>query len=177
MEVSPQLNFVETDRLLLSRVESSDLSGYCELFQNQQVMAHLGGPDLNNEQSSSRLERHISYWSEQGMGPWAARMQGSCEFIGMGGLQRIEHLGQEEISVGYALLPKHWGCGYASEIAEVACMLGFAHFPVNSIVSITMPGNTGSQRAMKKAGFSFEAKIVHAGLDQLIYRRFRGGVE
>ena len=67
------------------------------------------------------------------------------DLIGMCGLLTQEVSGKTELEVGYHLLRKDWGLGFATEAARLFRDYGFQHIDVDSIVSVIHPNNFRSK--------------------------------
>lgn len=91
-------------------------------------------------------------------------------FVGRGGIRRMIVNDNEEIELGYALMPEYWGKGLATEIGEKALSIAFERFCYPSVVCFTLADNKRSERVMQKIGFSFEGTIIHAGMPHVLYR-------
>ena len=91
--------------------------------------------------------------------------------VGRGGLQHTFVAGCDEVEVGWAIAPAHWGEGLATEMAHVAVEVAFDDLGLGEIVAFTLPTNTASRRVMEKSGFVYECEIVHAGLPHVLYRQ------
>ena len=63
--------------------------------------------------------------------------------------------------VGYALRRDTWGQGYASEVTQLLCGLGFATLGLHRLAARVDPANTASSRVLTKAGFQLEGRIRH----------------
>ena len=81
----------------------------------------------------------------------------SGEPAGMCGLLRRE--GLEDADIGYALLPEHWGAGYAREACALTLALGRERFGLDRVVAIVSPGNARSVRVLEHLGFADEGII------------------
>ena len=55
--------------------------------------------------------------------------------------------------IGYGILEKHQGQGYATEAVRAACRWAFQHEEVKSLEAETDAGNAASQRVLQKCGF------------------------
>ena len=90
--------------------------------------------------------------------------------IGRALLRHLDVDGGDEVETGYGFLPDLWGRGLATEIARACVNIGRERLGLESVVGITLPTNTASQRVMRKAGLHYERDIVHAGLPHLLFR-------
>ena len=69
----------------------------------------------------------------------------------------------EWVDIGFALLRRFCGHGYAWEAATAVMEHGRTVLKLSRIVAVTMPGNCNSIRLLEKLGLQFEAKIVLPG--------------
>ena len=158
-----------TDRLVLSRSRLEDLGELVRFAQNEQTMARLGGV-RTAEQTREGLQKHLDHWAAHGFGWWTMRDRVSGAFIGRGGIRHVTVEGQDEVELGYGLLPDYWGQGLAAEMSREALRLGFDVLGLKSIVSFTLPTNLRSRRVMEKVGLQFERDIVWADLPHVLFR-------
>ena len=158
-----------TERLQLSRVRAEEFDEYLAYYQNAEGMATLGGV-RSVEEVQQWLQRNLEHWDRYGFGWWTMRARASGAFVGRGGLRHVLIEGQDEIELGYGLLPEFWGQGLAVEMSREALRLGFGVLGINSIVAFTLPTNRQSQRVMEKVGMRFERDVMWAELPHELYR-------
>ena len=65
---------------------------------------------------------------------------------------KLVHM-DDDLEVGYALLKKHWGNGFASEITENLVVHAKKHFPEKKIIAIVNLGNDASKKVLIKQQF------------------------
>lgn len=159
-----------TARMHLHRMRPEDYEDLLRMYQDPVVMATLGGV-RSAEMTRNNLNLSIAHWEEHGFGWWTLREPAIGQFIGRGGLRRMNVDGRDQIEVGYGLVSEFWGRGLATELAREAVRLAFAELDFPELVSFTLPTNHGSRRVMEKAGFRYERDIVHAGLPHVLYRQ------
>jgi 3-dehydroquinate dehydratase/shikimate dehydrogenase len=150
---------IKTDRLLLRSWQEEDLDPLAQLNTDPRVMEFL--PTLlTREESRARLELYNQHIKDHGWGLWAVSAPGVSDFIGWIGLWPIgfEAHFTPAVEVGWRLLPKFWGQGYATEGARASLEYGFNTLNLNEIVSITVPANLRSIRVMKKLGMHHDPK-------------------
>ena len=95
-------------------------------------------------------------------------------FIGICGLLTQEIDEKKEIEVGYHILKKFWGQGYATEAAKLFIDYAFKNELANSIVSVIDVENFKSQKVAKKNGLTIEKKTKWLdNEDVYIYRIFK----
>jgi RimJ/RimL family protein N-acetyltransferase len=115
--VRDDLETLTTARLRLTRIRAADLADLCRMHRDERVMATLGGV-RGDEVSAEILAQLAHHWDQHRFGYWMVRDSGSGAFIGRGGLRRVVVGGVQEVEIGYALMPEHWGRGLASELAR-----------------------------------------------------------
>jgi ribosomal-protein-alanine N-acetyltransferase len=84
-------------------------------------------------------------------------------FVGSFAVIPVEQ--SDDMQMGYALLPEHWGKGYATELTKAGIEYVFSETPLNIIYGYTEKPNTPSQKVLLKCGFHFSAEKREAGRD------------
>ena len=144
--------FLETPRLSLRELRADDADDLYRLHRDPRVMRYIGNGSVGTRASVAltldRAARH--YRNYPGLGIWPAAERDSGEFIGWFCLKYVPQ--SVEIELGYRLLPEAWGYGYATEGASTLLRYGFEVLGLFRIIGLTHPGNTASQRVLRKAG-------------------------
>jgi ribosomal-protein-alanine N-acetyltransferase len=150
---------VETERLILREFLPSDDEGMFELDSNPEVHKYLGeNPSRTIEDARKMIASIRHQYVENGIGRWAAIEKETGNFIGWSGLKFIKEYENNRIhyyDVGYRLMPKYWGKGYATEAAKAAIQYGFEQLNANEIIGSANVENTRSRRALEKCGLTF----------------------
>jgi [ribosomal protein S5]-alanine N-acetyltransferase len=160
---------LETPRLLGERIGPRHHGPLLALLGDPRVGATLGGTQTP-EGVTAYIEREVTRWSADGMGYWMFRSRATGASVARGGLSRTHVGGRDEIEIGWAVMPEHWGQGYATELGAAAIDVAFGVFGAGSVVAYTLPHNAGSRRVMEKLGFGLEREVVYAGLPHVLYR-------
>jgi ribosomal-protein-alanine N-acetyltransferase len=113
-----------------------------------------------------RIKNDIKHFSEKGYGAFLVFDIESGEFIGRAGFGDIQN---DEIEVGYVVLEKYRGKGYATEMLKALLLWAKGHINKNRILSITDVHHAASERIMQKAGMIFSKKDKIDGIDSVIY--------
>ncbi|HCJ1159129.1 TPA: GNAT family N-acetyltransferase [Legionella pneumophila] len=152
--------FLETKRLILKRVELSDLDLLVALRSDLEVMENTGyGGTQTIEEVREYLDFAIPYQEKHGMGFCLVFEKESGNFVGEAGLFHLLFDDkQSEIELGYHLHKKFWGKGYGTELAKALIQWGFQHLSVNKLISTAYPDNIASQKVLNKAGFDCMSK-------------------
>ncbi|MDP9375059.1 MAG: GNAT family N-acetyltransferase [Chloroflexota bacterium] len=166
---------LHTDHLIAERPRAEDFGALSRMHRDRRVMAtlapagHPAGGILTEEETWQFLRRNLDHWGRHGYGLWMWCDRADGRFVGRGGLRGTHVGGNDEVELGYALMPEYWGRGLATELARASLTVGFEHLGLPDLVCFTLTTNRASQRVMEKAGFSYEREIVHAGLPHVLY--------
>ena len=163
------LDSFSTPRLLAERLTPTHLSDLRRMDQDAGFMAHLGGV-RDAAATLAYLERNLAHWETYGFGLWMLRDPAPRTLIRRAVLRHLNVEGVDEVEVGYGLYPEYWGRGLATEAACACVRIGSAQLGLPSIVAVTLPTHTASQRVMVKAGLAYEREIVHEGLAHVLFR-------
>lgn len=60
---------------------------------------------------------------------------------------------KQDMGLGYALHPDHWGNGYMSDAVDALTHYLFQRYPIEKITAYANLDNIGSQRVLEKCGF------------------------
>jgi ribosomal-protein-alanine N-acetyltransferase len=163
------LDSFSTPRLVAERLTRAHLPEVRRMDQNEWFMAHLGG--VQDEAATlAYLERNLAHWATHGFGLWMLRDPAEGAPIGRAVLRHLDVDGVDEVEVGYGFYPEFWGRGLATEVACACVGIGRAQLGLPSVVAVTLPTHSASQRVMLKAGLAYEREIIHEGLPHVLFR-------
>ncbi|MCI3272097.1 GNAT family N-acetyltransferase [Streptomyces cylindrosporus] len=157
---------IKTERLVLRESEAWDRAAYIELFASVEVGVYLGG-----SRSRDELERVVPEVPGRRPGVFVIDLGGAM--IGTVSIDRRDaarpgHVrpGGGEAELGYMLLPRAWGHGYAAE-ACAAVLEWFAETaPAEPVVLCTQSANTRSMRLAAGLGFTEVERFEEFGAEQ-----------
>ncbi len=164
-----QVELIETHKLRGERIRESHWQLWFDMGSNPKVMATLGGT-WSLEKAQEKMKWNCEQWERYGHGQWVFFEKATEAFVGRGGIRRVIVNGNEEVELGYALMPEFWGKGLAVEIGKKVLSIAFDEFCYPSVVCYTLLDNKKSERVMQKIGFSFEGNIMHANQPHVLYR-------
>ena len=150
---------LETERLILRRVNATDIKQIFALRSNPETMKYIPRPLLKTAEDAMEHIAMINTKIETNEGiNWAITLKGNPKLIGVIGHYRIkpEHYRAE---IGYMLLPEYHGKGIVSEAVKEAVNYGFSVMKLHSIEAILDPENHGSAKVLEKNGFVKEAHL------------------
>lgn len=148
---------LETERLLLRRVNSNDVKEILALRSNPDTMKYIPRPLLKTDEDA--LE-HITIIdskidSNEGIN-WAITLKDNPKLIGIIGHYRIKPENYRA-EIGYMLLPEYQGKGIISEAVKEAVNYGFNAMKLHSLEAVIDPENYASAKVLEKNGFVKEA--------------------
>jgi ribosomal-protein-alanine N-acetyltransferase len=163
---SDSLRTIETTRLRLRMFRESDLDNLAGLFADPQVMRYVGnGEPVDRAEAEKALASIIAHWDRHGFGRWAIEDRETGEFVGYGGLRSL--FGTPEVVYHFAT--RHWGKGFATEMARASLGWGFAQRGFQRIVAIAKPENAASIHVMEKIGMHFEERTSYYDIEVVRY--------
>jgi ribosomal-protein-alanine N-acetyltransferase len=172
-------NEIRTPRLTGVAAGLDHFADLRSIHGDARAMATLSadGKILSDEQTREFLERAADHWRLHGCGLWVfGAADYDNDFVGYCGIRHARVEDRDEIELAYAVQPKCWGLGFATEMSEAALRVGFEDLKLERIVAFTLPHNLASRRVLERCGFTFQRDIVHAGLPHVLYELKRARV-
>ena len=145
---------IETKRLVLRQWQEQDFAVFAQLNSDPNVMEFFPAP-LSQEQSDSLARRCETLIAQRGWGFWAVELKAKKEFIGFLGLHKPKsNLPFSPcVEIGWRLLEKHWGQGFATEGGHAALAFAFDELDLDEVVSYTTAVNKRSRAVMERLSF------------------------
>jgi [ribosomal protein S5]-alanine N-acetyltransferase len=128
-------------------------------------------PDDSYHAAERFLSKQFIRYQEKRYGLQALLLKDTNEFIGLAGILAQVLDGEEVIEIGYHILPKYWGRGYATEAAALFIDYVKAKHISTAIVSIIDVDNHASIRVAEKNGLQRYKQTKYQGLTVWIYRK------
>lgn len=137
----------ETLRLQTRRLDETDLDLLLELQQDAEVMRYITGKPMTEEEVKQNLARDLEQYTVES--PWITVMaivdKTDGAFIGTMALYKDEDM-------GYRLLPRHWGKGYATECVKGVLDFVRADQKIDYVYGTAVCDNRASVAVLKNAG-------------------------
>lgn len=164
------MSALDTDRLRLRPFTLDDLDAHARLYADPDVTRWLSdGPwpgPLARERSERAVRRFIAHWDDHGYGVWAVEERASGAFLGQCGLNTLDN---DEVEILWALEPRAWGNGFATEAARAALAWAFDVVGLDRIVALARPENGPSRRIMDELGMRWEKDVDAFGKPAVYY--------
>ena len=162
----------ETERLLIRELELSDIEDWEAFFVNNPSLDYLGF-DVNKDKQTLAKEWigiQLERYKSNRFGHHKLIDKKSGDFIGQCGLLKQSIEEKEVVEVGYHILPKFWGNGFAPESAKFFRDFAFEKKITDDLVSIIDIRNKASQRVAEKIGMRIEKQVKYFHLDVYLYK-------
>jgi RimJ/RimL family protein N-acetyltransferase len=152
----------ETERLIVCKFSfPEDADNFFSINGDKEVMQYIRAPKTKTECDEFLKEVVAGYETDKGRGRWAVIEKVTGEFVGSYAF--IPVTGTDDYQLGYALLKKHWGRGFATELMREGIRYSFDTTDLKKIFGITEAINVPSQKVLLKTGFLLFSKYKEAG--------------
>ncbi|MDJ0644410.1 MAG: GNAT family N-acetyltransferase [Flavobacteriaceae bacterium] len=164
----------ETENFRIRRLKSTDFEAFHEMQGNVNVMRFVRARPMTYEEDKIELEKLMRSYENPENDFWifAVERKTDAAFIGTVALVKsaghgvitdedhlVLNIKEDECEIGYRLLEKYWGKGYASEIAKGLIAhtrkLGFKR-----LIGCVAPENKASAKILNHLGFQFVEDFV-----------------
>ena len=166
--MSQPLIYTERLTLRLLRDDDGDAAAMLELLNEPGFHRYIGDRGIRTlEQAREciRIGPMVSY-ERHGYGMYAVQRRSDGAWLGNAGLVHRAALPHPDL--GYALLERHAGQGYALEAARA--VLGYARgtLGLGDLCAIVTPGNARSIALLHKLGFCANGTVCLPGKDETL---------
>ena len=153
------MQVIETERLVLRHFATEDANFILELLNEPGWKRYIGDRGVNTvDDARNYIETvPIASYRKHGFGLYAVGLKVDGSLVGMCGLIKRDTL--RDVDIGFALLSRFEGKGFAREAAEAT--LGYARYELglDRIVAITTEDNDRSGRLLERVGMKYECVI------------------
>lgn len=148
---------LESDRLLLRKLELKDAQEIRSIRSNEEVMLFMDSNKHKTLEDSEKflLDNQRIYEAKKGIF-WGLIEKSSMNFIGDFAFWKIDEK-NSRAEIGYTLKPQYWGKGYMKEAMITIINFGFEQLNLHSIEANINPENGNSRGILIKLGFKKEA--------------------
>jgi [ribosomal protein S5]-alanine N-acetyltransferase len=152
-----------TERLIARSWPIGDLPLAIDLWGDPAVTAFIDARGkLTEAQVEERLCAEIDRERLSGVQYWGLFDLGSGGFVGCGGLRPWAYTRNEQnFEVGFHLVKRCWGKGYATEAARGALGYAWEKLKLTKVYAGHHPDNYASKRILEKLGFEFIGNVFY----------------
>lgn len=160
--------FAETERIILREIVEADAPAFFEMDSDPEIHTYLGSTPLKSiDQAIDAIKFVRQQYIDHGIGRWAIIDKQSGLFVGWGGLKFRQELVNgytDYYDVGYRLLKRFWGKGYATESAKASIAYAFAELKLDAVYSMANVDNAASRNALLKSGLKITGELTYDGI-------------
>ena len=138
-----------TARLTLRELTLDDADGLFAVLGDPLAMAHYPAPKSRPE-TEAWIDWARDSYTRNGFGLWAVERTADGAFLGDCGPMLLPVDGELVPEIGYHIVRREWGHGYATEAACACRDLVLGRFGFDRVVSIVAPENLASRRVAEK---------------------------
>ena len=154
---------LQTERLILRRMTFDDAEFMLETLNEPLFIQNVADRGVRTVRDAIDYIRDkiMPSYERFGFGFYVVELKETREPIGVCGIVKRETL--DDVDLGYSLLERFFGHGYALEAAAAVMQYGRNVHGLPRIVGITGPGNQRSRQLLEKLGLRFEKMIQLSG--------------
>ena len=146
---------IETPRLRLRRLAPDrDAAFILELLNEPSFVTYIADRGVRTEEEAASYieEWALASYRDHGIGPLRVALAEDDTPIGVCGLFQRDHLDLPDL--GFALLERHHGRGYAWEAARAVMTHARDELALSALLATTAPENPTSIRLLERLGFT-----------------------
>ena len=174
---------LNTDRLVLTPLESNDVDLAVELWTDPEVVRYICDVPTEAE-IRQEMPDSIKRGGNGGIGIWCVAERKTGEKLGSAyllpmptaekevdyGLIVMGQMPDTDIEVGYFLKRSAWGQGYATEVCKRMLQFAFQDVSLEEVVASVNTNNVASKNVLKKSGLSFWGRTQCWGEDSPLFK-------
>jgi RimJ/RimL family protein N-acetyltransferase len=147
-----------TARLTLRWLQTGDAEFILELLNEPGFLEFIGDKGVRTLEDANKylLAGPIASYRENGHGLYAVEL-GDGAPIGICGL--VKRAGLDHPDVGFAILARHAGLGYATESAAAVLEHARRDLKLERVVAIANPDNSSSTAVLEKIGLELVGRV------------------
>lgn len=153
----------ETERLIVRKLQTSDLEPFHEMHANYNVMRFVRGAAMTRDENEKELPDLIHKYDEKGNDFWiyAIERRSDSAFVGTCALVKDDNNDDE---IGYRFLQKYWGLGYGFEVCK-GLVVYCRSIQMSKLIGFVADENIASAKILQKCDFKEVGKHVDPKLN------------
>jgi len=161
--VFEQFPTLESEQLLLKKIEVSNLNEVFGIYSNDQVFEYCGIIPKHNKDTVKNMIGHFERDFTKGVRvKWGIFLKNN-PYILLGIIEVMDFNQKVDmVTIGYFLAELYWGKGIAAQAIQLVVKYLFETAEVNRIQAEVMPFNERSKRVLLKNGFTKEGTLRQA---------------
>lgn len=140
----------------LKKFQETDFADYFRLVSNEQVMAMITERAIPLEEAQSDFEKLLKNNAiHPNFGCFKILDEADNAFVGLAKLE-LTSPNDNEVELGYMLLPTYWGKGIAGKVAKQLLDFAQTQTQLTRVFAIIDPKNIPSRKILINNGFSHQ---------------------
>ncbi len=169
-EVFSNIPNLETERLLLRRIELSDAQDMYEYSCDKELTKYLTWASHTSLSETTRYIRLLEKKYMKGdFWDFGLVFKDTGKFIGTCGFTSFDK-DTNSAEIGYVISPEYQRRGLAPEACRAVMKFGFAVFDLDYFAARFIDGNEASRKVMEKLGMEFETTYKNSFFIRNEYR-------
>lgn len=158
-----------TARLVVRQFVPHDVADLHAICGDKRTMRWVGdGMTLGRHRCAEWIDESLADYAARGYGAAALHVRGEEAMAGYCGIVAARRRADPEII--YALRPRFWGQGLASELVPALLAFGFGQCGHKRLIATIRPENHASLRVVEKAGMHCAGEeLASEGILMLVY--------
>ncbi|MDF2986172.1 MAG: acetyltransferase family [Eubacterium sp.] len=145
---------IVTDKVILRKIEDTDIDGLFEIYSNKNVFTYIPGDIKKNKDTVKNMighfERDFNKRKIIYLGIFLPEEPNKI----VGVAEMFEYDDKvNRITIGYRISERHWGKGIATQTVKAMVQYLFTTAGINRIQAFVMPENKKSQEVLHKNNF------------------------
>ena len=159
------MTILETERLTLRKLTTEDAAFVLEMLNDPAFIRNVADRGVRTIADATAYieQKHLPQYAQFGFGFYLMELKGGFLPIGMCGLMKRET--RDDVDIGYSVLERFAGRGYAFEAASAVLHYGREVLRIPRIVGLTAPDNAVSIRLLEKLGLRYAGMVDLPGYD------------
>lgn len=150
---------METPRLYLRKIQTSDRDAICSILQDIDVM-YAWEHAFSDAEVSEWINECIMRYNRDGFSYWAVIEKASGHLIGVAGLIAEEADDENYIGIGYIYNKAYWNKGYAFESASACVKYAIDVLHTGEITAQIRHDNASSRKVAEKLGMHIKKQFI-----------------
>jgi RimJ/RimL family protein N-acetyltransferase len=156
---------LETERLTLERWDERHRPPFRLMSRDPDVKRFIGpGVALETEKADEDFDWMLAHWEEHGFGWRSVLDKATNQWLGFVGLSfippELEGFTADQVEIGWSLVRRAWGQGYATEGASRVRNEAFECVGLDRLMARLQPANIASARVAQKIGMKYEREGI-----------------
>ena len=161
---------LETERLWLKELRTSDIFDFFDIFSRENVMELYGMFPINElDDAQWFIERFNDSLKNKRAIRWGIYDKKHNRLIGTCGFHSFNELASRA-EMGYELHEDYWRKGIMNEALNAIIKWGFNIFELNRIEALIYPSNLASEMLILKCGFTKEGLLRQYAFFREVYQ-------